>query len=56
MPRVGARLDASNPDETPTSVNDWPEGRRELLCLACDRRFESISKVQRLCDACRPGG
>jgi Fe2+ or Zn2+ uptake regulation protein len=37
----------------PQSTNRWPEGIRHLLCLTCGRVFESDSKVQRLCRACR---
>ena len=35
------------------SVNLWPEGIRHLSCLSCGRDFESVSKVQRTCRACR---
>lgn len=35
------------------SANTWPEGIRHLLCLKCGRAFESDSKAQRLCRACR---
>jgi hypothetical protein len=42
--------------ELPESVNDWPNGSRELFCLTCDRLFRSASKAQRLCHACRSGG
>lgn len=38
---------------SPQSTNQWPEGIRHLLCLTCGRVFESDSKVQRLCRACR---
>ena len=34
-------------------INTWPEGVRRLLCLNCDRTFESESKAQRLCRVCR---
>ena len=37
------------------SVNTWPEGMRPLLCLNCGRAFQSGSKAQRLCGACRSG-
>jgi hypothetical protein len=35
------------------SVNTWPDGTRHLVCLSCGRTFESDSKAQRLCRACR---
>jgi hypothetical protein len=35
------------------SVNRWPEGIRHVLCLGCGRAFESDSKAQRSCKACR---
>jgi len=35
------------------SINTWPAGVRRTLCLNCDRTFESESKAQRLCRACR---
>jgi hypothetical protein len=35
------------------SINTWPEGVRRVLCLNCDRTFESDSKAQRLCRVCR---
>ena len=35
------------------SSNAWPEGVRRVPCLNCGRTFESDSKVQRLCRACR---
>jgi hypothetical protein len=35
------------------SVNAWADGTRHLVCLSCDRAFESDSKAQRLCRACR---
>jgi hypothetical protein len=38
---------------TPPSVNRWPEGTRQLLCLNCSRIFASESKMERLCRACR---
>ena len=38
------------------SANTWPEGIRYLVCLNCGRPFESDSKAQRLCRACRQGG
>jgi hypothetical protein len=38
---------------SPPSVNRWPEGIRNLLCLNCSRIFPSESKMQRLCKACR---
>jgi hypothetical protein len=51
---------SSNEDTTPLtcrdglrSINTWPEGVRRMLCLNCDRTFESDSKAQRLCRACR---
>lgn len=37
----------------PSSVNRWPEGIRHLLCLNCNRAFQSESKIQRLCRVCR---
>lgn len=37
------------------SVNTWPDGIRHLVCLNCGRAFESDSKAQRLCRACRAG-
>ena len=37
----------------PSSVNRWPEGVRQLLCLNCARMFPSESKIQRLCRVCR---
>ena len=39
--------------EVPDSINRWPEGIRDLLCLNCERAFQSASKIQRLCRACR---
>lgn len=42
--------------ELPESLNDWPDGSRQLSCLDCDRPFRSNSKAQRLCHACRTGG
>ena len=33
--------------------NTWPEGVRRVLCLNCDRTFESESKAQRLRSDCR---
>jgi DNA-directed RNA polymerase subunit RPC12/RpoP len=39
--------------ETPRSANTWPGGMRHVLCLNCGRDFESTSKAQRLCRACR---
>jgi hypothetical protein len=41
--------------ERPDSLNDWPDGSRQLSCLDCDRPFRSDSKAQRLCHACRAG-
>jgi hypothetical protein len=38
---------------SPSSVNRWPEGIRQLLCLNCSRIFPSESKMQRLCRVCR---
>jgi hypothetical protein len=38
---------------SPASGNRWPEGIRQLLCLNCSRIFQSESKMQRLCRACR---
>jgi hypothetical protein len=35
------------------SANAWPDGIRHLVCLNCSRVFESDSKAQRLCRACR---
>jgi hypothetical protein len=35
------------------STNTWPEGVRRMVCLNCDRTFESESKAQRLCRVCR---
>ncbi len=35
------------------SVNQWPGGVRQLLCLNCGRAFDSASKVWRRCKACR---
>jgi len=35
------------------SVNRWPGGMRLVLCLSCGRAFESDSKAQRICKACR---
>src|SRR5262249_51208580 len=37
---------------SPRSVNTWPGGSRELLCLKCGLAFQSDSKAQRLCGAC----
>lgn len=37
------------------SVNSWPKGVRRVRCLQCGRGFESDSKAQRLCRACRDG-
>ena len=42
--------------ELPESLNEWPDGSRQLRCLDCDRPFRSDSKAQRLCHACRSGG
>jgi hypothetical protein len=42
--------------EAPRSVNVWPGGSRQLLCLGCGRDFESASKAQRLCRSCRSNG
>jgi hypothetical protein len=39
--------------EAPPSVNTWPGGIRQLFCLSCGRGFDSASKAQRLCRACR---
>ena len=39
--------------DSPRSINTWPEGVRHVLCLNCDRAFESESKAQRLCRDCR---
>jgi hypothetical protein len=36
-----------------SAVNLWPEGIRQLSCLSCGRAFESVSKAQRTCRACR---
>jgi hypothetical protein len=51
---------SANGDTTPPtcgnslrSINTWPERIRRVLCLNCDRTFESDSKAQRLCRACR---
>ena len=33
--------------------NSWPGGIRSLRCLNCRRVFQSDSKAQRLCKACR---
>jgi hypothetical protein len=51
---------ASNEDTTAVphrdrarSTNTWPEGVRRMVCLNCDRTFESESKAQRLCRVCR---
>jgi hypothetical protein len=41
--------------DLPKSLNDWPDGTRQLSCLSCDRSFWSDSKVERLCHACRAG-
>jgi hypothetical protein len=38
---------------SPHSINRWPEGIRDVLCLRCGRAFARDSKVQRLCRACR---
>jgi len=35
------------------TINTWSEGVRRVLCLNCDSTFESESKIQRLCQACR---
>lgn len=35
------------------SVNGWPEGRRRVACLNCNRPFWSLGKAHRLCTACR---
>jgi len=34
-------------------INKWPGGRREILCLRCERPFRSSSKATRLCEPCR---
>ena len=41
--------------ELPESRNDWPDGSRQVSCLDCGRPFQSVSKAQRLCHACRVG-
>ena len=38
---------------SPPSVNRWPEGTRQLVCLNCSRIFASESKIHRLCRVCR---
>jgi hypothetical protein len=43
-----------NDDTThPSRINTWPEGVRRVVCLNCDKIFESESKAHRLCRACR---
>jgi hypothetical protein len=38
---------------SPHAVNRWPGGTCRVLCLGCGRAFESESKGQRMCKACR---
>jgi hypothetical protein len=52
--RTGREGLSSNEDTThPTRINTWPEGVRRVLCLNCDKTFESESKAHRLCRVCR---
>lgn len=51
----GARAHLRCQEQT-ESVNDWPDGSRQLACLGCERPFRSDSKAQRLCPGCRAGG
>lgn len=53
---VMAAMPARRPNPTPyRSVNAWPRRIRHVPCLNCGRAFQSDSKAQRLCKACRPG-
>jgi hypothetical protein len=38
---------------SPHAVNRWPGGTCRVPCLSCGRAFESESKGQRMCKACR---
>ncbi len=40
-------------DGRTASLNSWPEGRRRVACLNCNRPFWSLGKAHRLCTSCR---
>jgi hypothetical protein len=61
VPPGDARQKRSNPSIPPALgeeaegplPNAWPTGLRIMECLACDARFVSSGRHERLCASCR---
>jgi hypothetical protein len=52
-PSIRAAVQVGEEEAVTTSSNAWPSGERTIGCLACDRRFLSSGRHERLCPACR---
>ena len=52
FPRVPQLAQRDEEVESPLP-NAWPSGLRTMGCLACDARFVSSGRHERLCASCR---